>query len=215
MEIPPASWRKPLFLGDPDKWEQTGVTKGENYFYMGRWRMTFAFDFVRSMGYPYILHMDDDLFILNPVKYNIVENFKNANFVFGSWKHIEGEIRQVLMGLPEFVRYYMVTRNYLQPIGSLFEHFKEGNIKSLSMDKWDKQYVRGCFNVWSIDFLYEEIVQDFLALVWRTGSDVEQRWQEQAVMNMIRLLFVPNKNWFQFEDVEFEHSQKCPSTPGA
>lgn len=41
----------------------------------------------------------------------------------------------------------------------------------------------------------------------RSGSDVEGRWQEQAVMNMMNHVFIPTNKLIVFKDIEVLHER--------
>ena len=71
----------------------------------------------------------------------------------------------------------MVTRAMEIPRGALLDHLKD---KAYSSAAWDRAYYRGCFLVCSLDFWFDAAVQDYLQLLFKTGSDIEQRWQDQV-----------------------------------
>ena len=95
----------------------------------------------------------------------------------------------------------------ITPNGALFEHLDPPNIIGLTSDGWDKKYYRGAFNIFSIDFWFDKSVQDYLQLLFKTGSDIEQRWQDQGVQNMIRLLFAPKDKVHVFNDIDIVHGK--------
>lgn len=84
--------------------------------------------------------------------------------------------------------YWMQTRGMATPRGDLSAHLTGGQ---LSTDAWDRQYYRGCFLVSNIAFWFDPVVQDYLQLLFKTGSDIEQRWQDQVmrVASVHSLLF--------------------------
>ena len=43
------------------------------------------------------------------------------------------------------------------------------------------------------------------------GRDIEGRWQEQAVMNMIRLIFIPYKQLWVMNDIDIGHDRHTKS----
>jgi len=60
MQIDPYSWKVPDFLGPQDNWIPTPPYSytSTNYYLMGRWRLTFQFEFIKSMNYRYFLQVD-------------------------------------------------------------------------------------------------------------------------------------------------------------
>ena len=211
MNIPEEAWTIPKGLPPFSSWVMSYRFPLE-YFKMGRWRLTFSFKFVSAMGYRYMLQIDDDTFVMSPVNYNIIETLTKGNnsnsFLFAAWDRYDGETRQVWVELPEFVAAWVKKRSYQKKIcGPLLEHFenKVESLAGITTIGWDKQIIRGNFNIWDMDFINSEIVQEFLQDILATGKDITQRWQEQAVYNMIRLLFVPDSRVFFFKDVKIEH----------
>ena len=99
----------------------------------------------------------------------------------------------MLSGLAELTRYWIVV-NKFTPTGPLYEHLTPKNIDGLTTDHWDRKYHPGYFTILNLDFWFSASVQDFLVTVLRTGKDVEGRWQEQGVINMVRLLFLPDSS---------------------
>jgi hypothetical protein len=66
---------------------------------------------------------------------------------------------------------------------------------------------QGCFTIINLEFWYNVAVQDYLTLLLRTGSDMEQRWSDQGVMNMMQLLFSPYESVYTFENTLIIHSK--------
>ena len=98
---------------------------------------------------------------------------------------------EMLSGLAELTRYWIVI-NKFTPKGPLYEHLTPKNIEGLATDHWDRKYHPGYFTILDLDFWFSSNVQDFVATILRTGRDIEGRWQEQGVINMVRLLFLPD-----------------------
>jgi hypothetical protein len=101
----------------------------------------------------------------------------------------------------------MITRNYLTPAGPLFENVATGNITGLHGEGWNRQIVSGNFMLFDVGFWFEPAVQDFMQLVHSTGSDMNMRWQEQAVVNMVRLLFLPGERVHAFPQHQSLHQK--------
>ena len=90
----------------------------------------------------------------------------------------------------------MTIRNFSEPLGPLFDYLFSGTIDGMTTLGWDRQIHPGNFVILNLEFWFSTIVQDFVEQVLRSGADIDQRWTEQAVVNMIRLLFVPTSNTF-------------------
>lgn len=103
LPIPVSSWQLPTNIGPHHGWKHSDVFK-EDYFIHSRWRMTFAMEFVKAMGYKYILLTDDDTFVMNPIPFNIIEQFSNSNVLMGQRERRIMEQPKYLTGLAEFTR---------------------------------------------------------------------------------------------------------------
>lgn len=184
MPIPKESWRVPCGLVDDSQW---AVRKNFDidYYLMGRWRLTFSLDFARSMGYKYHLQYDDDAMLNSPLKSNLVERMKISGYDMAVFSDVLGDNSNVLSGLPELTKYWLYIRNFT-PRGTLLSHVKGKDLNGLTTDGWDRMYHPGYFLIIGVDFWFDSLVQDYLTTVLRSGRDVEGRWQEQGVMNMMR-----------------------------
>jgi hypothetical protein len=178
---------------------------------MGRWRLAFAPAFSKAMGYSYFAYWDTDAIPTSDLNVDIVKTFREKNYEMGVFSGSGGvgiEKADVLIGIAEFTAFFMLTEGYTKPVGSIFKHVVPGNRSGLTSEGYDRQYYRGFFGVFSVDFWYRPIVQRFLTLVMITGKDIEMRWQEQGVINMMRLLFVPEERIFALDrGIVHHHSQ--------
>jgi hypothetical protein len=111
------------------------------------------------------------------------------------------EIPEVVHGLPELTKYWLVVNNHT-PQGTLYQHVTPHDQSGLTSEGWDRMYYRGYGLVTSIDYWFLPQVQDYLTTIMRLGRDIEGRWQEQAVMNMMRLVFIPEEKFKQLTVVE-------------
>jgi hypothetical protein len=204
MPIDEQSWLLPEGLSDMEQWTY-GSIFSLNYHLMGRWRMTFAFDFVRAMGYEYMLQIDDDTFVIQPINFNIVQDFRNRRIAYAFRNRIIQEEAVVVLGLPELVKYWMVTRNYLAPAGPLFENMYSGDMNGLHGEGWNRHIASASFMLFDVSFWFEPAVQNFLSLVYSTGGDLMQRWLEQEVINMLHLLFLPEERVHRFHQTSAVH----------
>lgn len=193
LPIPESSWQAVGVSSAKSSWNY-GDSYPEDYFLMGRWRNTFQFSFVQRMGYEYMLQLDDDAFILDPIDLDIVSHFRKYEHRLGTRNTRLREVPSAVQGLAEFVRYWMVTRNMTTPAGELYKTLSPAGIDGLNGVGWNKLIYCSCFMIFDINFWMQDIILDFMNLVLKTGSDIEQRWNDQGVQNMVKLLFIPNYN---------------------
>ncbi len=79
LELPKYSWILPCNISDNSTWSGRHMFDID-YYIMGRWRLTFAFEFAKEMGYKYNMQYDDDSILLNPITYDIVEKMDHSGF---------------------------------------------------------------------------------------------------------------------------------------
>lgn len=200
------SWQIPTGISPPSTWSFINVFP-VNYHIMGRWRLTYAFDFVHALGYKYMLQIDDDTLMMQSINFNIVDRFSSSGMAFGYRDKIYEDDPVVLLGLAELAKYWLVSRGVKSPPGTLFKHVSPAGLEGVSSAGWDRQLFIAAFMVINVDFWYEEPVQDFLHLVLSTGGETTQRWLEQAVINMISLLFLPEHSVYAFRNTDMIHEK--------
>jgi len=205
MTIPDSVWRVPCGLSDDSQWAARKHFDLD-YYLMGRWRLTFSMDFAREMGYPYHLQFDDDAMLNGMLAYDIVQKLRNGSVQMGVFSDVIGEVAHLTLGLPELTRYWLKIRKY-SPQGPLLRHMRPSDMNGLSSDGWDRLYHPGYFVIISLDFWFQPEVQDYLTTVMRSGRDIEGRWQEQAVQNMMRLVFIPEERLLVMNDVDIGHDR--------
>jgi hypothetical protein len=205
IDVEPETWRIPCGLVDDSKWAVRSHFDVD-YYLMGRWRLAFSLDFARAMGYSLHLQFDDDAMLNQPLPYDIVQQFKEKKYMMGVFSDHIGEVPQCTLGLAELTRYWLAVKG-LEPKGALYQHLNPPNMGGLTSNGWDRMYHPGYFIIISLEFWYQAEVQDYLTTVFRSGRDVEGRWQEQAVINMMRLVFIPEPHLWIMQEVDIGHDR--------
>jgi hypothetical protein len=210
MKIPVETWKIPCGLTNDSEW----VLRKNfdiDYYLMGRWRLTFSLDFVKEMGYIYHLQFDDDAMINNKINYDIVQKLKKRKIQMAVSSKTADDLPSVLLGLPELTTFWLTTNSF-RPIGTLNKHLKRQSLfrspTELSSKTWDRMYHPGYFMIINVDFWFDKNVQSYLTTVLRSGKDIEGRWQEQGVMNMIRLVFIVENKLLVMNDVDIGHDRR-------
>ena len=189
LPIPSSYWKVPPNLPDIKTWHMSD-TFALDYYLMGRWRMTFAFEFAKSFGYHYQLQMDDDTFIYDKIRNNLVYKMATGGYSLMAKPRGREAFKWVLLGLPELAAEWLQSNGINEPKGSFLSHFSPSTLKGATTNSWDLMISEGNFMLWSINVWYSDEVQDFLSRVFQTNYDITRRWQEQGVQNMIALMFI-------------------------
>lgn len=205
MPLPSAVWRIPCGLKHNSQWSLREHFDLD-YYLMGRWRLTFSLDFARAMGYEFHLQFDDDAFVNQDLKFNLTERMDANNIsvsVFSDWL---AEAPRVTVGLPELTSFWLRIRRY-EPRGNIYKYTTPGNIFGLNSDGYYRWYRMGYFLLVRVSWYFSEHVQDYLDYVLRSGRDVEGRWQEQAVMNMMFHIFVAEREMWVIKELDIGHDR--------
>jgi hypothetical protein len=207
MNIHDESWKFPCNLQDHRLW--IGYKKFElDYYLMGRWRLTFQMEFLRAMGYSYFLQYDDDTMLNSIIKMNIVNHFRNNQILFGASTYYGREQAMVVDNLAEMTKEWIIMTRF-EPQGPLVKHIQSFHgISTFNSTTWDRMIYLGFFIILDVNHWFNNhYLQDYLKYILQSGKDITNRWQEQAVQNMIRLLFIPeNKVWIA-RDAEIGHDR--------
>jgi hypothetical protein len=194
LELSNADWRLPNGpWTEPSRWT---LHNSEDYRIMGHWRLVFPFEFARHVGHTHLLFLDDDSRVLAPPlggSVNMLASLRDAGIDIAYRRLVKDPM--VGRGLAELARYFLVS-NRLQPVGALFADCKPPSIEGLvsplaNGNGWRTTVVNGNFVFLSLDWWFTPDVQQFLALVLATGDHIRHRWNEQQVIGMLRLLFIP------------------------
>ena len=201
-------WYVPHHVRDRKSW--TGGWS-EQYRVMGHWRLTVQFHLARTLGYEFLLQVDDDSEFPAPIKENLFREMKRDNLKIAG-RATFPDADHVTVGLPELARYFLVTENF-EPSPLLFSHCNPASMDGLvSAGKgstrkgigWDRTSFYGNFVVYSVKFMLEEKVQRFLKLVERSGGHFMYRWNEQATIGMVWQMFV-REGEYRIFDFPYKH----------
>jgi hypothetical protein len=205
LAIPEKVWRVPCGLIPDSEWL---LRKHFNvdYYLMGRWRLTFSFDFAHAMGYEYHLQFDDDAMVNKELPFNITARMDAQKYQAAVFSDVIYEIPQATLGLSELTAYWLKIAHYV-PRGPIFKHTSPQDIKGLTSDGYDRAYSPGYFMLFRVSWWYTAHVQDYLQLVLRSGRDVEGRWQEQAVMNMMIYIFITEGERWVIQELDLGHDR--------
>lgn len=76
--------------------------------------------------------------------------------------------------------------------------FSNSTSGTLDRSGWHRTCVYGNFALYRTDYWFEPLVQEFLELVLFTQDQIVIRWNEQAVLGMMRLMFINKEDEYQF-----------------
>ena len=165
-------------------------------------------EFAKQMGYEYVLHLDDDTLLVEPIQYSLLNRAKSDGAKLAMLKDSKGQGLRFVDGLAEFSKDW-ILKNSFEVHGELLRHFR-GNpseVSHIDPALWDSEYYAGYFAIVSLDFWFEKHVQSFLHAVLKSGKDIKHRWLEQGVLNMMRLIFVKKEEFLVLDDFKYLHTR--------
>lgn len=199
-------WSVPHHVRDRKRW--TGGWP-EQYRVMGHWRMTVQFHLARTLGYEFLLQVDDDSEFPSVIEDNLFKIMERDKLKIAG-RAAFPDADHVTVGLPELARYFIVTENF-QPSPLLYSHCNPASVEGLVSESkgstgvgWDRTAFYGNFVIYSIKFVHEEMVQRFLKLVERYGGHFMYRWNEQATIGMVWQMFV-REGEYRIFDFPYKH----------
>jgi hypothetical protein len=155
------------------------------------------------------MQYDDDAAVNDDISFNLVEHLDKNNMKMvvvgtdGGHDHTE-----VLDGLAELTKFWLEISKYKPPedFYSRFSNYNENH--QLETENWNRDIYCGYFYLLSVELWFEDLPQDFLTTVLRSGRDIEGRWQEQAVMNMFAQLFIPKSQVYHLAREMISHKNQ-------
>jgi predicted lactoylglutathione lyase len=149
-------------------------------------------DFARQMGYRFQLQVDDDAIMNVKTNEDIVKLMTNQKYDFAFHARITIEDERASEGITEFTNDWIAETGF-SPVGDYYNSL-EPSKNNDQIKVWNRYSYFGYFVIINVRFWFREDVQSFVKRVVKSGKDIENRWQEQTVINIIRLLFVRENN---------------------
>ena len=221
VQVEDKYWQLPDAAVDTKGWTaERGFSR--DFRLVGHFRLLVPFKFARSLGYRYLLTMDDDAFVTTPIKENLVKvmsqsKLKMTYTALTSTKGFD-------IALPELVRYFLVS-NHITPSPLLFQDCVPPNISGFvtsgnKNEGWKGTVLYANWFIIDVNFWFTDMVQRFVNLTTGTGDHIRHRWNEQAVIGMVRLIFVQPHEEKKIDSFKYIHKRMntiprdmCPAFP--
>lgn len=188
---------------------------GPDYIIMGHWRLLVPFTITAMLNYTAALQADDDLFITQPLGYNIISTLQANNYLLANHR-IVTETTLITRGLPELAAFFLQSTGY-RASSTLWRHVAPGNWSGLfsktgwradeSSAGYDNQYLYGNFVVMTMQLWRDPRVQDWITLCLLSGGMDRHRWNEQAVVALVWLLFTEPQQLWMIKDLKYIHAR--------
>lgn len=226
--IPKEQWSIPVLAessGNASLWEVLRVDQGLDYRMMGEWYLQHMAPAVKAFGHRYVLKMDSDSFVHEPIdgssKGNIVALFRSARLLMGARRIIKDK-PALLWGAPEAARLFLSLER-LNPPGPIFQHCKPANLDGLfsnyytdathgsiapvpSYKGYDNTIIHGNFVILDLDWYLSPLVQRWVHLARASGGTLRYRWNEQSTWSLMWLMLVPEQQFRQFR-FKYQHKR--------
>ena len=161
------------------------------YRSMCRWYSGRVFDALESMGYEWVLRIDDDSGFPEPVYYNIVQELEAGGFEYGYRNFGGPDAEEVTRGLAEASAFWMVTQS-IKPTWLLqFFCHGDGPINSAC---WDRNTISTNFFASKVKLFVRPDVVAFRRWLEAQDGFYRFRWGDAPVHTLILGMFEPRNN---------------------
>lgn len=179
----------------------------EGYRHMIRLFAVGLWPLVASLGYEFVMRMDEDSFLRSPIRYNIFEHMRSSGIDYAyrlaSWEDVPGK------GHPEpfhlFVRKYLQLRN-VTPTW-LLDSCIVPSVANFSITNCGNLY--GFYNNFfatRVGFWMQPDVQDWLAHAIATHNIYLRRWNDILWQSAAVQIFMPLARVRMLRDFAYEHA---------
>ena len=173
------------------------------FFTLGIWEVA------ASLGYQYVMRLDDDAYILSPITYNVFAFMASRRLEYAfrltSWEHGEPAQRGELH---KFVRDYAL-KGGIQPRWGLSHSCPDGQLESFTPDNCGQFYtIYNNFFVANVSFWRRPDVQAFVQHVDASKTIYYKRWGDAVWHSVALQLFLPRDRVHMFEDFSYEHTSR-------
>eukprot|EP01134_Creolimax_fragrantissima_P003596 CFRG3596T1 len=198
-----SEWGPPSFidLGDTLSWFQA-KKYGIGYRNMIRFYSNRIWRTAHTMGYEYIMRLDEESFIHSPIAYDLVDFLTQSNTIYG-YRQDQIEYPDMAKGWPEAVNAYL--QHYDIEPTFLYEHCSPRNIAGLQTGLHDLHSYYNNFFIARVDFFTSPEVQQFLNYADRTGGYYFHRWGDAIVHTAAVQIFMDKSRVHKFDDFTYEH----------
>mmetsp|Transcript_27318 Transcript_27318/g.57684 ORF Transcript_27318/g.57684 Transcript_27318/m.57684 type:complete len:471 (-) Transcript_27318:156-1568(-) len=195
---------------DPKKWrshEGVGYRKMIRFFFVRIWPL------LRSIGYKWVMRLDDDSFLFNDIPYNIF-GFMEYYGVEYAYRNIAREDGWTGPLMYDFTKKFVLEKNDGSH-GWLTETCIDPDIRRYSLFNCGQIY--GFYNnffVADIDRFLMPDVQKFIQHVDDSGYVFTQRWGDLTLSSIATMIFIDKSKFHHFVGWGYGHNSGKPTELG-
>ena len=231
VRLPTRYWSLPhrLATDNQSTWTQPRFSLG--YRHMLRWYAICLWPALHEMGYSYVMRLDEESFILSPIRGNIFARMAAAGVEYG-WRMVSYESGGSPVGnarsseqdgrFHEFVRSYL-SEHRIRPTFLLAACQTNDSMGSasaaLTTSSTSDDFriercgeMQGFYNNWfvsKLSFWLSSPVQSFLRHVDESGLMYRLRWNDLIVQSAAVQIFLPRARARLFTDFTYEHATRA------
>ena len=179
----------PSFLTEPVIFDIPCIS-AIGYRHMCRFNAKLVYEQPIMQGLEYYWRLDDDSFILRPVKFDPFVFMKRRGLVYGyQWIHFDNS--DCVQGLWE------ATERYI----------RDNNIKPEFFDKWPKPRIfYNNFEISRLDVWTSPYYKKYIDYLDRLGGMFYHRWGDAPIRGLSLSLFVPFNKTYLFKEIGYQHN---------
>lgn len=208
-------WRVPDFLGPSEHVVKTMKHASHlGYRHMCRFFVLGMFKVLDQMGYEWVMRLDEDSFILDPIPYNFVEDMERKGGTYGFRMPLL-ETRGYYEGLPELMASFMQLyglppkdRAFLEELFIPPGSWPGGNesFNKFTSAEYNRKIIYNNWFICKVGFFRRPDVLLFLKYVDRSGGLYHRRWGDALVQTFTVRLFLSREELVHYTDWDYRHS---------
>lgn len=159
------------------------------YKHMSRFQSKIIYEQPIIRGFEYEWRLDDDSFILQPIKFDILDYMQRRGLQYG---------------------YVLITNEDLRYIVNLWEsssnYIAVNSITPTFFNTWNRKLIfYNNFEVSRLSLWLSEDYQKFIDYIDRLGGIYHNRWGDAPIKTIAVSIFVPQNETHLFKDIAYKH----------
>ncbi|MCJ1368790.1 hypothetical protein MMC16_007938 [Acarospora aff. strigata] len=159
------------------------------------------FKALSSMGYEWVIRVDDDSGFPESIPYDIVSVMEAKEATYG-FRTMNQDSKAVTKALAEAAKYWLVSEDITPSF--LFQFCNPASLEGVSTEGWFPHIFYNNFFVTRVQFWLRPDVQDWLTHLENVNGFYKFRWGDAPVQTVTLAIFAPIEHLVEFR-FEYEH----------
>lgn len=153
-----------------------------------------VFNVVARLGYKWVIRLDTDSNLPDPVPYNLVQAMQERNAKYGL-RVFQQELSDVVIGLPEAAQYWLASQMRAPQLWML-RHCTPHDVQGIP--NWNRSIIYNNFFISDVEFWMQPQVQGWLTYLEQLGGFQKLRWGDAPVHTWTAGIFLREEEMLEF-----------------